>query len=42
MTNEIRSPNVEKVSAAQALISSFGFCHFFGFRHSSFLPEPLN
>src|SRR5947208_17131107 len=36
MTNEIRSPNVEKLSVVQSPVSSFGFRNSFGFRHSSF------
>src|ERR1041385_1710986 len=38
MTNDERNPKSEcrKISTAQALVSSFGFCHSFGFGHSSF------
>src|SRR5437763_16583115 len=36
MTKEIRSPNVEKLSALRSPVSSFEFRHSFGFRHSSF------
>src|SRR3989442_5934537 len=36
MTKEIRSPNVEKLSAVRSPVSSFGFPHSFGFCHSSF------
>src|SRR5881409_427017 len=37
MTKEIRSPNVERLAVVRlALVSSFGFRHCFGFRHSSF------
>src|SRR6266699_205789 len=36
MTNEIRSPNVEKLSVVRLPVSSFAFRHSFGFRHSSF------
>src|SRR6266446_9029426 len=36
MTKEIRSPNVEKLSVVRSPVSSFGFRHSVGFRHSSF------
>src|SRR5205823_15018930 len=35
-TKEIRSPNVEKLSVVRSQVSSYGFRHSFGFRHSSF------
>src|SRR5438093_7840000 len=36
MTKEIRSPNVEGLSVVRSPVSSLGFRHSFGFRHSSF------